>query len=336
MKYQNRLKDKIQCTLCPRSCILSQGQSGFCSVRKNTGSEIKLEAYGYTTGLVVDPIEKKPLYHFLPSSKVLSFGTTGCNMGCQFCQNWKTSKAEFTPENLIKISPKEIVEAAKAYDCESIAFTYNDPVIFAEFAIDTAIEAHKNGLKTVAVTAGYMNEDVRKDLFEHIDAVNVDLKAFNSIFYKKNCLAELSPVLETLEYVKHMINTWLEITTLLIEDENDSDVEIRQQCEWIKKNLGETIPLHFSAFFPAYKFLNKSVTTPATLFRAYEIAKSQGLKYVYTGNIKDSVTSTTYCKKCGNPIIVREGFNVTKINLHNVSHCDFCNANCDGIFSANR
>jgi len=334
MKYQNRLKDKIQCTLCPRNCTLQEGQTGFCNVRKNTGNAIELITYGYTTGLAVDPIEKKPLYHFLPASKTLSFGTVGCNMGCKFCQNHHSSKASFNESVLLKITPKEIVEAAILKGCKSVAFTYNDPVIFTEFAIDTAIEAHKNGLKTVAVTAGYINEAARRDFFEHIDAVNVDLKAFQSDFYSKHCSAQFSVVLETLEYIKHMTNCWLEITTLLIEGENDSDKEIRSLCEYIKGNLSDTVPVHFSAFFPAYKFTNKNITTPQTLFRAYEIAKSIGLKYVYTGNIVDSVTSATYCKKCSNPIIVRSSYHVAKVNLREISHCNFCNTVCDGVFES--
>ena len=333
MKYQSPLKDNtLKCEVCPRVCILKEGQRGFCHIRQNLNGEIILTSYGYTTGLAIDPIEKKPLYHFLPSSKVLSFGTLGCNMGCMFCQNWHISKSKEDTSLLQKVAPAEIARIAKDYDCKSIAFTYNDPVIFLEYAIDTAKEAHKLGIKTIAVTAGYINKGARKDLFEHIDAANVDLKSFSEKFYRKNCLASLEPVLDTLKYIKQKTNTFLEITTLLIEGENDSDEEIKKECEWIKNNLGENTPIHFSAFHPSYKFLDYPGTKAQTLLKARDIAVNTGLNYVYTGNIQNTGTSSTYCKNCKNMIIKRNGFMVEELYIDGEGKCAFCKTPCDGVF----
>lgn len=333
MKYQSTLKDNIiRCEVCPRRCRLREGLKGFCSVRQNVGGKVVSTTYGHTTGLAVDPIEKKPLYHFYPSSKVLSFGTFGCNMGCQFCQNWQSSKSKEDSQLLPKASPSQIVQIAKDYECKSIAFTYNDPVIFLEYAIDTAKEAHAHGLKTVAVTAGYINPEARKDLFEHIDAVNIDLKGFSEKFYEKNCLAHLEPVLDTIKYVKNETDTLVELTTLLIEGENDSEEEIKKECEWIKQNLGVDTPLHFSAFFPTYKFMHKNPTKPQTLLKAQEIAQKAGLHYVYTGNIQDKKSSATYCKNCHKAIISRDGFSVIDYQLDNTGRCNFCKTKCDGVF----
>ena len=333
MKYQSPLKDNtLKCEVCSRGCILKEGQRGFCHIRQNLNGEIILTSYGYTTGLAIDPIEKKPLYHFLPSSKVLSFGTLGCNMGCMFCQNWHISKSKEDTSLLQKVAPAEIARIAKDYDCKSIAFTYNDPVIFLEYAIDTAKEAHKLGIKTIAVTAGYINKEARKDLFEHIDAANVDLKSFSEKFYRKNCLASLEPVLDTLKYIKQKTNTFLEITTLLIEGENDSDEEIKKECEWIKNNLGENTPIHFSAFHPSYKFLDYPGTKAQALLKARDIASGTGLNYVYTGNIQNTGTSSTYCKNCKNMIIKRNGFMVEELYIDGEGKCSFCKTPCDGVF----
>jgi len=330
MKYQNILKDKVQCTICPRNCILSEGQAGFCQIRKNLGGEIVMTSYGYNTGLSIDPIEKKPLYHFYPGSKVLSFGTLGCNMGCQFCQNWHISKSKADPR-INQTEPKKIVKIAKELGCKSVAFTYNDPIIFFEYAIDTAKLCRDGGIKTVAVTAGYINAEPRKEFFTYMDAANIDLKGFSESFYKKNCLASLEPVLDTIKYVKNKTNCWLELTTLLIEGENDSDEELKKECEWIVNELGADVPLHFSAFFPAYKFMHKPPTKPATLLRAYDIAAKAGLKYVYTGNIIDAKTSTTFCHACSKPIILRTGYEISENNLQQ-GHCSFCGGKCSGVF----
>lgn len=331
MKYQNILKDnKVQCTICPRNCILKEGQGGFCQIRKNIGGEIVLTSYGYNTGLSVDPIEKKPLYHFYPGTKVLSFGTLGCNMGCQFCQNWHISKSKGDPK-INHTEPEKIVFLAKELGCKSVAFTYNDPVIFFEYAVDTAKLCRDAGIKTVAVTAGYINPEPRKEFFAYMDAANIDLKGFTERFYQKNCLAHLAPILDTIIYVKKHTNCWLELTTLLIEGENDSDDELEQECEWIVENLGADVPLHFSAFHPDYKFMDRPPTKLSTLLRAYDIAKEAGLNYVYTGNVPDTKTSTTYCPACDKLLIARTGYNLGENNLQN-GHCKFCGEKCAGVF----
>lgn len=331
MKYQNILKDKVQCTICPRNCKLSEGQAGFCQIRKNINGEITLVSYGYNTGLAVDPIEKKPLYHFYPGSKVLSFGTLGCNMGCQFCQNWHISKSKQDPTKLNRTEPKKIVSLAKELGCKSVAFTYNDPVIFFEYAIDTAKLCRDAGIKTVAVTAGYINPEPRKEFFTYMDAANIDLKGFSESFYVRNCFAHLEQILDTIKYVKQQTNCWLELTTLLIEGENDTEEEITKESEWVLENLGPDVPLHFSAFHPAYKFMHKAPTKMSTLLKAYDIAKQIGLKYVYTGNVLDAATSTTYCPVCAKPVIKRTGFEILNNNLEN-GHCTFCKNKCAGVF----
>ncbi len=331
MKYQTTLKDnKTQCNICPRNCILGEGQAGFCQIRKNINGEIVLTSYGYNTGLAIDPIEKKPLYHFYPGSKVLSFGTLGCNMGCMFCQNWHMSKSKGDPR-INETSPQKIVELAKKLGCKSVAFTYNDPVIFFEYAVDTAKLCRDNGIKTVAVTAGYINPEPRKEFFTWMDAANIDLKGFSEEFYKKNCLAHLAPILDTIKYVKNETNCWLELTTLLIEGENDSDEMLKLECEWIVDNLGVDVPLHFSAFHPDYKFMDKPQTKLSTLLRAYKIAKDVGIRHVYTGNIMDKETSNTYCHACKVPVISRNGYLIQEYKLES-GHCASCGAKCAGVF----
>ena len=332
MKYQNILQNgKIQCTICPRNCILSEGQEGFCHVRKNINQNIQLTTYGYNTGLAIDPIEKKPLYQFYPTTPILSFGTLGCNMGCQFCQNWNISKNKSDPTSLNKTSPQEIVEIAKKYNCKSVAFTYNDPIIFFEYALDCAKLCKENGIKTVAVTSGFINPEPAKEFFNLMDGANIDLKGFSQKFYGKNCLAKLQPVLDTIKYAANETNCHIELTTMLIEGENDSEDEIKAECEWIIKNIGDCVPLHFSAFFPQYKFQNRKQTSFETLVKAYNIAKITGIKYVYTGNLSNVQTSTTYCKNCGKPIIVRNSYQMLEYNLEQC-RCKFCSTQCDGRF----
>lgn len=328
MKYQNNINNKIQCEICPRKCKIGEEQHGFCYVRKNSGGKIVLESYGYNTGLAIDPVEKKPLYHFYPSSKVLSFGTLGCNMGCQFCQNWQTTKVNYDISQCNKTSPEQIVEIAKHYNCKSVAFTYNDPIIFFEYALDTAKLCRQEGIKTIAVTSGYINLEPAKEFFNLMDGANIDLKGFSEKFYQKNCLAHLEPVLETIKYAVNETDCHVELTTMLIEGENDDVVE--KECEWILKNLGEDIPLHFSAFFPKYKFSDRQPTTFETLKKAYDIATEMGINYVYTGNIPNIETSTTYCKNCKNPVIKRDGFRVIEANIKN-ELCKFCGTKHDII-----
>ncbi len=333
MKYQNMLQNgKIQCTICPRKCILSSGAEGFCHIRKNQNGNIILDTYGYNTGLAIDPIEKKPLYQFYPTTSVLSFGTLGCNMGCQFCQNWHISKNKGKSTDLNKVMPEDIIKIAKEYNCKSVAFTYNDPIIFFEYAIDCAKLCRQEGIKTVAVTSGYINPEPAKEFFSYMDAANIDLKGFSQQFYAKNCLANLRPVLETIKYAVNETNCHVELTTLLIEGENDCDDELKSQCNWILNTLGANVPLHFSAFFPQYKFQNRKSTDFSTLIKAYNIAKQAGLHYVYTGNLTNIETSSTYCKNCGKPIIVRNGYQLLEYNLIE-NKCKYCNTICDGEFT---
>ena len=329
MKYQTDSGDKVQCEICPRRCKLSNGQCGFCYVRQNVGGKIILASYGFNTGLAVDPVEKKPLYHFLPSSKVLSFGTLGCNMGCLFCQNWHTTKQKFPIEECNKTSPEDIVRVAKQYDCECVAFTYNDPICFFEYAVDTAKLCREAGIKTIAVTSGFMNYEPAKEFFKYMDGANIDLKGFSEKFYSKNCLAHLQPVLDTIKYAVNETNCFVELTTMIIEGENDSNIE--QECEWILENLGDNIPIHFSAFFPKFKFTDREPTSFESLIKAYDIAKNMGLKYVYTGNLQNIETSTTYCKNCGKPILIRDGYRLIENNLE-TNKCKYCQTACDGVF----
>ncbi len=321
----------IKCNICPRSCNLPPETEGYCHVRKNTGEKIELTTYGYNTGLSLDPIEKKPLYHFYPSSSILSFGTIGCIMGCRFCQNYLTSKSKENPKKFNKLFPIDIVKIALQNNIGSIAFTYNDPIAFFEYAIDTARLAQENGLKTVHVTSGYLSREYFETFFKNINAVNIDLKGFSEEFYNKNCFAHLNPVLDTIKYVKNETNVHLELTTLLIEGENNSFDILKREIDWILNNLGELTPLHFSAFFPRYKLLNKPQTSFDTLLKAYNLATSMGLKYVYLGNLSNVKTSSTYCRNCKKPLIVRAGYKIIE-NVLKDNKCPYCNTLQSGIF----
>ncbi|MCD8024434.1 MAG: AmmeMemoRadiSam system radical SAM enzyme [Candidatus Gastranaerophilales bacterium] len=329
MQFQDNVNGKIQCLICPRKCILAEGQKGFCYVRENKNGKINSVTYGYNTGLSIDPIEKKPLYHFYPNSKILSFGTLGCCMGCKFCQNWHITKNTASPKIGQKILPFDIVNIAKKYSLKYVAFTYNDPIVFFEYALDTAKLCAKEGIKTTAVTSGFMNLDAAFEFYKYMDSANIDLKAFSENFYRRNCLASLAPVLETIKYTVLETNCHVELTTMLIEGENDSYEMIKNECEWILENLGACIPLHFSAFIPHYKFKNRKKTEFKTLLNARKIALDTGLKYVYTGNISTRETSSTYCKKCGKLLISR--MYPFEINLKNGA-CIFCGEKLDGQF----
>lgn len=335
MKNERSLnvKGQIVCDICPRKCKLDENQSGFCKVRKNINGKITSTVYGYTTGLAIDPIEKKPLFHFYPKSKVLSFGTFGCNMGCVFCQNHHISKHEQDFSLSQKISPEEIVSLALKYNCKSVAFTYNDPIVFLEYAQDTAKICKEKGIKTVAVTAGFMNKEPREDFYTLIDAANIDLKGFSEDFYKKNCLANLAPVLETIKYVANQTKCVLELTTLLIEGENDNYQTLKNEFEWIIEYTGAKTPLHLSAFHPDYKMLQKKKTNNGTLINAYKLAKEIGLKNVYTGNIIDIQTASTICPNCGEILIKRNGFNVFDEKIIN-GCCFKCGEKIYGEFKA--
>ncbi len=322
---------KIQCDLCPRHCKLSDGQRAFCFVRERQGDQLVLTTYGRSTGFCIDPIEKKPLNHFLPGSPVLSFGTAGCNLGCRFCQNWTISKSTEVARLSNQASPQDIANAARDAGCASVAFTYNDPVIWAEYAIDTALACHELGIKTVAVTAGYITEQARGDFFQHLDAANVDLKAFTQQFYKKLCFANLEPVLDTLLWLKEETQVWIEVTTLLIPEQNDSDQELNQLCTWFAENLGPDVPLHFSGFHPDFKMRDTRHTPKKTLQRAREIALAHGLNYVYTGNVHDQNGDTTFCPQCREPLIVRDWYRMLSWQMNN-GHCAHCNHQIAGVF----
>lgn len=330
--WEPAAKAKIKCTLCPRYCTLSDGQHGFCFIRKNIGGKLYSIGYGKPIGFAIDPVEKKPLNHFYPGTGILSFGTAGCNLGCKFCQNWSMSKAKFDDMNSMETTPEEVIQLAKKHEVNAIAFTYNDPTIFGEFVIDVSKLAKAEGIKTVMVTSGYIDKEARKDVYKYIDAANVDLKAFTEIFYKKLTLSNLEYVLDTLKWLRNETNIWFEITTLLIPDENDSSEEIRKECEWIVKELGNEIPVHFTAFHPDFKMLDKPQTPASTLERARSIALDMGLKYCYIGNVRSPEGQTTYCPNCGKKLIIRSWHSILENNLQN-SSCRFCGESIPGVFN---
>lgn len=333
--YWHKLDDgRIQCDVCPRACKLKDGQRGMCFVRMAQHGEIVLTTYGRSSGFCIDPIEKKPLHHFLPGTPVLSFGTAGCNLACKFCQNWDISKSREIDTLADQAAPQTIARAAAALDCRSVAFTYNDPTIFMEYAIDVAQACRARGVKTVAVTAGYICDAPRRDFYSHIDAANVDLKGFSEGFYRSLCAAELQPVLETLVYLKHETAVWLEITTLLIPGHNDSDAELEALTQWVVENLGPDVPLHFTAFHPDYKMLDTPRTPPATLARARRIAQRNGVRYAYTGNVHDKQGQSTTCHACGARLIGRNWYVLSEWNLTKNGRCASCGAPCAGVFEA--
>ena len=323
---------RIQCDLCPRDCKLHEGQRGLCFVRKMEGGQMVLTTYGRSSGFCVDPIEKKPLNHFYPGSSVFSFGTAGCNLACKFCQNWDISKSRETDTMVDQAMPDEIARAAEAAGCKSVAFTYNDPVIFAEYAMDVADACHARGLKTVAVTAGYIHEEPRRAFYAKMDAANVDLKAFTDDFYVKLTGAHLQPVLDTLVYLKRETDVWFEITTLLIPGHNDSDAELEAMSQWILRELGPEVPLHFSAFHPDWKMQDVPATPASTLSRARDIALKAGLHYVYTGNVHDTAGGTTACPACHEALIVRDWYRIDHYSVTPDGHCPHCGHAIAGRF----
>lgn len=325
--------DRLRCTLCPRHCELRDGQRGLCYVRGRIGATMVLTTYGRSSGFCVDPIEKKPLNHFLPGSAVLSFGTAGCNLSCAFCQNWAISKSRATDTLSDRAEPEAIAAAALQAGCKSVAFTYNDPVIFFEYARDVAAACRRAGLKTVAVTAGYITDEARPAFFDCFDAANVDLKAFSEDFYAKTCGGQLQPVLDTLVYLREETQVWTEITTLLIPGRNDSDAEIAALSRWVAGHLGPDVPLHFSAFHPDFKLTDAPPTPPATLQRARDLAKAAGLRHVYTGNIHDPAGGSTWCHGCGDMLIGRDWYQLGAWHLDG-NRCRSCGAVCSGVFEA--
>ena len=332
-RYWHMIDDgRMQCDLCPRDCRLRDGQRGACFVRQRIGDQMVLTTYGRSSGFCIDPIEKKPLNHFYPGSSVFSFGTAGCNLACKFCQNWDISKSKDMDRLMDQASPAEIARAAAEGGCKSVAFTYNDPVIFAEYAMDVADACHERGVQTVAVTAGYMRAAARRDFYAKMDAANVDLKGFTDDFYVKLTGATLQPVLDTLVYLKHETECWFEITTLLIPGKNDSPEEIEAMSKWIVRELGQDVPLHFTAFHPDYKLADVGPTPAATLRRAREIALAEGMRYVYTGNVHDIEGGTTFCPGCKKPVIVRDWHQILAYSLTAEGQCEHCGTAVHGRF----
>jgi len=324
--------NKILCTLCPRYCKIGEGQPGFCYIRQNHNGKLYTIGYGRPTGFAIDPVEKKPLNHFLPGTAILSFGTAGCNLGCKFCQNWSISKAKLDDFNALISSPEDVIMLAKRYSTPSIAYTYNDPTIFGEYVIDISKIARQEGINSVMVTAGYIDKDARKDVYKYIDAANVDLKGFTERFYNKLTFSHLTDVLDTLVWLKNETDIWFEITTLLIPDENDSPEEIKRESDWILENLGDSIPLHFTAFHPDFRMMDKPHTPAETLTTARNIALETGIKFVYVGNVHDLEGQTTYCPNCNTKLIKRDWHSVLSNKIVD-SKCYKCKAVVPGIFN---
>jgi pyruvate formate lyase activating enzyme len=335
-RYWHALPDgRLQCDLCPRYCRLREEQRGLCFVRARSKNEIVLTTYGRSSGFCIDPIEKKPLNHFLPGTPVLSFGTAGCNLACKFCQNWDISKSREFDRLQASASPRAIAEAAIATGSRSVAFTYNDPVIFLEYAVDVAQACRESGVRTVAVTAAYISEEPREEFFRYMDAANIDLKAFTERFYRKLCGGHLEPVLETIRYLKHETDVWFELTDLLIPGENDSESEIEEMTQWIVNELGPDVPLHLTAFHPDWKMRDKPATPTATLNRSRAVALKNGLHHVYTGNVHDLSGSSTYCHECGEMLIGRDWYELSSWNLvlqGDQAVCRSCRTPLAGLF----
>jgi len=332
-RYWHLLADgRVQCDVCPRACKLHEGQRGVCFVRGRVDNQVVFTSYGRPTGLAIDPIEKKPLFHFLPGTSVLSFGTAGCNLACRFCQNWDITKAKET-DRTPWAAPDEIATTARRLGCDAVAFTYNDPVVFLEYAIDTAMECRQLGIHTVAVTAGYVLARPRSTLFAQLDAANIDLKAFSDDFYRHVAMGAIGPVLETIEYAVHETDTWIELTTLVIPGYNDSDAELASLVAWVAERLGVDVPLHFTAFHPDFKMRNVPPTPIETLLRARRIAIDHGLRYVYTGNVADATSQRTTCPACGAHLIDRSWHAVTAYRLRPDGRCPRCRHSIAGVFA---
>ncbi len=334
-RHWHRLEDgRLQCDLCPRFCKLREGQRGLCFVRGRLNDRIVLTSYGRASGFCIDPIEKKPLNHFLPGTPVLSFGTAGCNLSCKFCQNWDISKSRELDTLMDRALPETVVLAAAKGGCRSVAFTYNDPVIFHEYAIDVAHACRAKGIKTVAVTAGYVCPAPRAEFYAVMDAANVDLKAFDDKFYWQVTGSRLQPVLETLQYIKHETHTWLELTTLIIPGLNDGEAELSAMAAWVVEHLGCDVPMHFTAFHPDYRLQDRPPTPPATLAKARRIARALGVRYAYTGNVHDANGGSTYCHHCGERLIGRDWYELSTWALTPDGKCRHCQTPCAGRFEA--
>lgn len=333
--YWHSLPDgRVQCDLCPRFCKLHEEQRGLCFVRQNLDNQVVMTSYGRSSGFAIDPIEKKPLNHFLPGTPVFSFGTAGCNLACKFCQNWDISKSREMDTLMRQASPEAIAQAALDNGCKSVAYTYNDPVIFHEYALDIARACRSLGIKSVAVSAGYVCEQPRAEFYRWMDAANIDLKAFTERFYHEIVGGHLQPVLETLKYIQHETSVWLELTTLIIPGENDSEAELEAMTQWVVENLGAEVPLHFTAYHPDWKMLDKPQTSLQSLLKARQIALKNGVHYAYVGNVHDKVADSTYCHNCGKLLIGRDWYELSEWNLDAKGHCNSCGTRCAGLFEA--
>ncbi|MDH3292426.1 MAG: AmmeMemoRadiSam system radical SAM enzyme [Gemmatimonadota bacterium] len=333
-KYWHTLDDgRVQCDMCPRFCRLREGQRGMCFVRACEDGQVVLTTYGRSSGFCIDPIEKKPLNHFLPGTPVLSFGTAGCNLACKFCQNWDISKSREIDTLADSASPAALADTAVRLGCTSVAFTYNDPVIFHEYAIDVAQACRERDIKTVAVTAGYVCDEPRREFYRYMDAANVDLKAFTEDFYRQITKGHLQPVLDTLVYLKHETDVWFETTTLVIPGKNDGEREIDEMTQWVVKNLGPDVPMHFTAFHPDFQMLDVPSTPSKTLTRARDIAVRNGVRYAYTGNVHDLEGGTTFCHSCGEVLIARDWYNLRAWRLTGDGSCANCGTRCAGVFA---
>lgn len=332
-RYWHRLEDgRVQCDVCPRACKLGEGQRGLCFVRGREEGGIKLFSYGRSSGFCVDPVEKKPLNHFLPGTSVLSFGTAGCNLACKFCQNWDMSKSREMDRLTDLAMPQTLAQTAQRLGCASLAYTYNDPAVFMEYAMAVADAGHELGVQSIAVTAGYMCAEPRREFYRHMDAANVDLKGFTEEFYRKVCGGHLQPVLDTLMYLRRETRVWFEITTLLIPGLNDSDAELENETQWIREHLGPDVPLHFTSFHPDWKMRDQPPTPASTLSRARRIALKNGLHYCYTGNVHDRVGGSTWCPRCGALLIERDWYALDAWRLTATGQCASCGARVPGVF----
>ncbi|MDP2923420.1 MAG: AmmeMemoRadiSam system radical SAM enzyme [Candidatus Omnitrophota bacterium] len=331
-RYWQKIKDKIvQCLLCPRKCVLSVGQRGVCTVRINKDGELFSLGYGNPVAMHIDPIEKKPFFHVLPGETAFSIAVAGCNMRCLFCQNWQISQAKPDETDNYQMSPQDIVSETLKYNSPFIVYTYTEPTVFYEYMLDISKLAKEKGLRNGMHTCGYINPEPLKELLKYMDAVNVDLKSFNPEFYRRmGALAELEPVLTTIKTIKQQ-GVWLELTTLIIPNENDSPQELKKMCVWIKENLGAEVPLHFSRFVPQFKLANLPPTPISKLDEAYKIAKDVGLKYVYIGNVPGHPQEDTYCPSCKKLLIDRIGYDILENNLKE-GKCKFCGYKIAGIW----
>ena len=326
--YKKLPKQKVQCQLCPRYCVVTEGKRGFCRVRENRKGDYYTLAYSNPCAVHIDPMEKKPLFHFLPGTAALSLATAGCNFTCKNCQNWNISQAKPDETDNLKVAPQEMVELALQYGTPTIAYTYTEPTVFYEYMLATAKLAHEKGIFNIYHSNGYINDEPLKELTNYLDGANVDLKAFDDDFYKNITGGSLKPVLDTLKTLKKK-GVWLEITNLIIPTKNDSEDMIRGLCQWIKKELGEGTPLHLSRFYPWYKLQNLAPTPVETLKRAFEIAREAGLNYVYIGNLPRMPEENTYCPYCEKLIIERNGYEVLQFDLEK-GKCKFCGKDIPG------